>query len=325
MMEHAISLSSHCHRQQPPITRFNLYIFLCFACLTIVDLLFHSTSESLMHSYPEFHLPANCGTAPSVKHDQHDAPDYGRSKKSIGSKVTPKKAKLGDETSVIITSNSIPTHPSLSMINSVVSTLERLKGLSPTARLIISVDGVNGRVAKNNKKTIEESNKVLQEYVRRLRAVYNATHQTILVADGNVGITGVVKQAMDVVQTEFVYVIQHDMPFLQDINHTGIIRAMEEYPDTIRLVRFNRKKNFINFQRKPGEPAWKKVGDHPCYNEPSPTTSNTNNTNNKNKSNNNDNGIQLIKTPLWSDKYVPPECFCNHTCTVCVFAFFDAK
>jgi hypothetical protein len=43
---------------------------------------------------------------------------------------------------------------------------------------------------------------------------------------------------------EFVYVLQHDTPRFQDINNTAILKTMDEYPDVLRIVRFNLESNF---------------------------------------------------------------------------------
>jgi Fe-S cluster assembly ATPase SufC len=33
------------------------------------------------------------------------------------------------------------------------------------------------------------------------------------------------------VETEFVHIIQHGMPFVQDVNHTALLKTLQEYPN----------------------------------------------------------------------------------------------
>jgi hypothetical protein len=180
-----------------------------------------------------------------------------------------------NETTIVLTTNFIPTSPSLAIINRTIHSIRRLKGLCPTAPLIISVDGLN----KEARRIHNNSEPRLEEYVKRLRTVYNETHQRVVASNHSLMITGTVYQAMDLVKTEFVYVIQHDMPFIQDIDHTALVRTYDQFPAVLRLVRFNLRPNI---QRGDLE------GNNTCYAEETPV--------------NDVNGISLIKTWIWSDK-----------------------
>ena len=69
---------------------------------------------------------------------------------------------------------------------------------------------------------------------------------TILQHPKRVRIAMSVHLAMELVDTEFVYVLQHDMPFLQDVRHEQILQTMQEYPNVMRLVRFkNHLRSFV--------------------------------------------------------------------------------
>jgi hypothetical protein len=140
-------------------------------------------------------------------------------------------------TSIIITTSLIPTHPSLDMINTTIQSIyKHLHGLSPSAPLFIACDGLKESALESDRTRFEA-------YVQNLKDSYHGPHETILVGSHSLGILGNVKQAMDLVDTEFVYVIQHDMPFIQPIEHALVIKTMKEYPDVMRLVRFNKSKN----------------------------------------------------------------------------------
>ena len=45
---------------------------------------------------------------------------------------------------------------------------------------------------------------------------------------------------MDYVDTKYVYIVQHDFEFIRQVNHTEIINAMENDPDVLRIVRFDK-------------------------------------------------------------------------------------
>ena len=44
-------------------------------------------------------------------------------------------------------------------------------------------------------------------------------------------------------ETKYMYVLQHDLPFVKEINHTAIQMTANSYPD-IRIIRFQHKFNF---------------------------------------------------------------------------------
>jgi hypothetical protein len=195
---------------------------------------------------------------------------------SIAKETIPKKSfdarASCNDTTVIITSNFIPISPSLAMINKTIQSLHHLQGLCPTSPLIISVDGMNRKLRSKHNNADER----LAQYVQALKETYNQDYHTILASNQSIFLTNCVQRAMEKVKTEFVYIIQHDMPFVQDIDHTAILKTMDEYPDVLRLVRFNLRDNI-----KRGNEGGT------CYNETTPVDA--------------INGINLIKTWIWSD------------------------
>lgn len=174
-------------------------------------------------------------------------------------------------TSIIITSNLIPSHPSIGMINETISSLHFLHGLSPAAPLIITVDGLKATA------TIDD-HKRLRQYVESLQQTFHQSHITIVASPNFLHLAGNVFKAMDMVTTEFVYVLQHDQPFIREVNHTGLIKSMQEYPDYLRIVRFPlRNIKRINTDKRNGE----------CFGQNTPVD--------------HVNGLNFTKTPAWSD------------------------
>ena len=192
------------------------------------------------------------------------------------------------DTSVIVTSSLIPTHPNLTIINATIASLRQyLQGLCPTAPLIITVDGL---VPNKAKRRIERER--WQAYVQNLQAAFgNQTNVTILVSEQNIHLGGSLARAMaEAVQTPYVYVVQHDLPFIRPIHHIAVQQAMQTYPNDLRLVRFNSRPN----EQRPHE-------NHTCWGEirgqpysPFVAADGT--------------VLRFTRTPLWSDR--------NHLTTV---------
>ena len=114
------------------------------------------------------------------------------------------KTDTDTSTSIIVTSNLIPTHPSVAMINETIYSLYRhLIGLPKDVPLFLSIDGTSKK---------DEANKTnharLDQYIRNLRNASSPFQNiTIIPAPRHLHIAGTVRQAMDHVKTKFVYVI----------------------------------------------------------------------------------------------------------------------
>ena len=46
---------------------------------------------------------------------------------------------------------------------------------------------------------------------------------------------------MDLVQTRFVFVLQHDFRFCREVDYTNLVKSIEGYSSMIRCVKFNNK------------------------------------------------------------------------------------
>jgi hypothetical protein len=70
--------------------------------------------------------------------------------------------------------------------------------------------------------------------------------------------------------------MQHDFPFINEIDHSAVIKSMIEYPEILRIVRFNKRKNIPHIIDK-GE----------CFGQVTKVD--------------HINGVHFTKTPGWSD------------------------
>lgn len=179
------------------------------------------------------------------------------------------------DTTIIITSSLIPSHPSVGLINQTISSLRHIEGLPPRTPIIITVDGAPShdfeRSTRSNKRAI------LEQYVQSLRATYYDSHNvTIVQQRSQIHLIGNVRKALEQVQTEFVYMVQHDMAFISPINHPALVRTFQDYPEEVRLVRFSPRKTLVRGRDKMG--LCGPVVDFEA------------------------NGIELAKTHTWSDK-----------------------
>jgi len=152
------------------------------------------------------------------------------------SMTTTKKVSDMDrtDTSIIITSNLIPTHPSITMINETIHSLRHhLNGLPQDTPLFLAIDGLHTRDSNKNNRDR------LAEYIHRLKTTpFPFQNITIVPASSHLHIARTVNLTMDLVKTKFVYVLQHDLPFSNDVYHWELVRAMNDHPDTLRNVLF---------------------------------------------------------------------------------------
>jgi hypothetical protein len=138
------------------------------------------------------------------------------------------------DTTIIITSSYIPSHPSTEIIDRTIDSLEMLQDLQATSAgkvpLIITVDGPN-----------RTQHIVLKQYIDNLHKKYHdhtLFNLTILPQKVKVKLIKNIQRAMPFVQTKFLYVLQHDLPFMQPVNHSALVQTFRQYPETVRLVRF---------------------------------------------------------------------------------------
>lgn len=172
-------------------------------------------------------------------------------------------------TSVVITSNLIPSHPSIAMINDTVKSIQYLKGLEPDAPVVFAVDGLNTHQS-------EDERKRFFGYLSALRTEFHKVNHIMVVANRSIQQAGIMRKAVESVQTRFMYVLQHDLIFSKVINHTSVIKSMIENPNVLKIVRFNKRRNLpIN------------TDNGPCFAE--------------NTTVDHVNGLYFTRTPGWSD------------------------
>jgi len=151
--------------------------------------------------------------------------------------TTTSSASTRPTTTVIVTSNLIPTMPKTDMLVDTLDSLSYIKGLEPNTAIIITVDGIRPEfdTPKNRER--------LMEWTYRVRAMFKChSNVQILTSVSNQGHTNSIKAAIGQVTTEFVYLMEHDFPFIKEIDHKLLINAVRNVPE-LRIVRFNQRRN----------------------------------------------------------------------------------
>jgi len=141
------------------------------------------------------------------------------------------------DTSIIILSSLIPTHPSIQIVNETFNSLAlMLDGLPNNTLKFLSVDGLPPK--HNTPENIHR----LHGYVKQLRLRFREDPYVTIVNNYEHGhISNSIRVTLELVKTEFIYVVQHDFSFAKHVNHTALVAAMRERPDELQIVRFWRK------------------------------------------------------------------------------------
>lgn len=129
---------------------------------------------------------------------------------------------------VIISASYIPSHPGISVIKETIESLDKLG--REDLEVIISHDYSDH---KDYKLYLQNLETFISNVKYRVKSI---------VSDSHVHLTGVIRNAIKEVLTDYVLIVQHDLPFIRDFKVDKIISDMEENPK-IKHVRFNKRKN----------------------------------------------------------------------------------
>ena len=150
-------------------------------------------------------------------------------------------------TAIVITSSWVPSHPSTTLMETVInSTFERLIGLPSTTPIFITVDHFP-YIDKNVPPELGEKIGNLEDYANNLFHLYLSNLQVhILPNMKNLHIGGSVMKSMELIarhypNVKYMYYLQHDFYFTRYIDHIALIEAMEENPEKVNYVRFPKR------------------------------------------------------------------------------------
>jgi GTP:adenosylcobinamide-phosphate guanylyltransferase len=130
--------------------------------------------------------------------------------------------------SVIITASFIISHPSIDFIKCVIESLKYIH-MDKDTPIILAHD------------YSEDSR--FREYLKNLKNyIINYKNIKIVVRNSHGHLTGNLRNAFNEIKTEYVLIIQHDLPFIRDFEINKVIEDMNHNPK-LKHVRFNKRAN----------------------------------------------------------------------------------
>jgi hypothetical protein len=176
---------------------------------------------------------------------------------------------FSSDITIILSTSPMPSHPSTAFVDEVVESIYKFLFRFERTKIIITCDGTN------------ECNESYEHFILNLEEKYKGYEDIEIIKKPEFGhLTGNLRFAIERVETEFVFLVQHDISFLRFVDIAKVIEDMRANPQ-LKHVRFNKRRN----TRKRGD-----------YNLGKKRV---------------DANYKYISTPQWSDQ--------NHICTVDYF------
>ena len=128
---------------------------------------------------------------------------------------------------VIITASFIKSHPSIDFIRTVIESFKNIN-ITKTTPIILAHD--------------YSENPLFKQYLHSLEIyIQDKQHIKIIVRDNHGHLTGNVRNAFRFVDTEYVLIVQHDLPYIRAFDIQQIIQDMSHTTE-LKHVRFNKRK-----------------------------------------------------------------------------------
>jgi hypothetical protein len=139
---------------------------------------------------------------------------------------------------IVVTANLIPTFPATDILEDTLDSLSFIKGLEPNTPIIIAVDGIEPKMdSPNNKQR-------LQDWISNVQTMFKChSNVQILSSSVHLHISNTLRMALNQVSTEFVYIMEHDFPFIKEVDHELLVTSMHESKE-LQIVRFNKRGNW---------------------------------------------------------------------------------
>jgi glycosyltransferase involved in cell wall biosynthesis len=130
--------------------------------------------------------------------------------------------------SIIITSSSVISHPSIELIKCTIESLKHAH-MNENTPIILAHDGSDDLNYK--------------EYLKRLRKyISDKPNIKIVIKKINGGLSENIRNALKYINTKYILIVQHDFPFIRDFEIEKIIEDMETNLE-LKYVRFNKRAN----------------------------------------------------------------------------------
>jgi len=129
---------------------------------------------------------------------------------------------------IIITASFIPSHPSISLIKETIESLSYLNYPNDT-KIILAHDFDNDN---NYNKYLENLNNYIKSF----------SNIEITKCKKHGHLVGNIRNALSGVNSKYILVVQHDLPFIKEVDIQKVIEDMDENLN-IKHVRFNKREN----------------------------------------------------------------------------------
>lgn len=136
---------------------------------------------------------------------------------------------MSRELCIVVTCSPIPSHPSIEVVQKTLESLRSMLTFPSNTKFILAHDYGDSVSYKL--------------YLDSLGKYINNTHDTIIVQLDKKGyLTGNLKNAFQVVDSKYVLIVQHDFPFIKEVNLINVIHDMDNNP-SLKHIRFNKRIN----------------------------------------------------------------------------------
>ena len=134
--------------------------------------------------------------------------------------------------SVIITASKIPSHPSIKIIKQTIESIQKFVKSKNNFEIILSHD-------------YNISQEYQQYKSNLLKYIQDKPNIKLINCPSRLFLTGNIKYALDHVKSEFVLIMQHDLPFIKEINLDDICTDFNNN-SIIKHVRFTRMRKMCD-------------------------------------------------------------------------------
>lgn len=130
--------------------------------------------------------------------------------------------------SIMIMASFIPSHPSIKFIEKTIESLKYIN-MKENTKIILAHD--------------YHTDKKYLEYLENLKIyIKNTQNISIVVRETHGHLTGNIRNAIQYIDTKYIFIIQHDLPFINEFNINNVILDMENNNE-LKHVRFNQRIN----------------------------------------------------------------------------------
>jgi len=136
--------------------------------------------------------------------------------------------------SIVITGSHIPSHPSTAVIDETIESLRFIE-TKENAETLLAHDGIRVSLSPRQRENFFD-------YVQRLSRKYSRPPYRIALMGSWGHLSQTLLRVVKTVSTEYVLVMQHDLPFIKSVDLDQAMSLMDSHPQ-VKHLRFNKRRN----------------------------------------------------------------------------------